>query len=157
MIQYSQTWEVKNSIIYLSLTTRRTTTIFSFEHQSCAWPRAGPFYWQNPCSGCNSGVELTWLLFLNEYALFCCFLHCHWTNLLGLPGFRKSYSYHSAFVLIKGTLYLCFTCAIQSGNFPFFADVCSQLLCIWDLCNLQCVICNFVNSIIRWISRWKSW
>ena len=23
-----------------------------------AWPRSGPFCWQNPCFGCNSGIDL---------------------------------------------------------------------------------------------------
>ena len=35
-----------------------TTIIFSFIHQSCVWPRFDPFFWQNPCSGCKSGIDL---------------------------------------------------------------------------------------------------
>ena len=46
---------------------RETTTIFSSGNQSCAWPCSGPFCWQNPWFGCNSGISL--VVFL-EYTLF---------------------------------------------------------------------------------------
>ena len=26
------------------------------------WPHFGPFFWQNPCSGCNSGIDLVVVL-----------------------------------------------------------------------------------------------
>ena len=42
-------------------------TIFSFGYQSCAWPPSGLFCWQNPCSGCNSGIDLVFAL---EYTFF---------------------------------------------------------------------------------------
>ena len=68
-------------------------------------------------------VELAWLLFLNMLSL----------NFVPTPNksvrfteFRKSYVYRPAAVLIKGTLLSCLMCAAQSGNFPFFAAVCSQ-------------------------------
>ena len=35
-----------------------TTSIFSFGYQSCVWPRYDPFFWQNPGSSCNSGIDL---------------------------------------------------------------------------------------------------
>ena len=72
-------------------------------------------------------LELTWLLFLNMLSF----------NFVPTPNkslrftrFRKSYVYHSAVVLIKGTLLSCLMCAAQSENFPFSAAVCSQWLCI---------------------------
>ena len=40
---------------------------FSFRYQSCVWPRSDPFFWQNPCSGCNSGIDLVVAL---EYTFF---------------------------------------------------------------------------------------
>ena len=48
-----------------------TTTVFSFGYQSCVLPRSDSFFWQNPCSGCNSGFDLAVAL---EYAFFqlCC-------------------------------------------------------------------------------------
>ena len=44
-----------------------TTTIFSFEYQYCTWPRSNPICWQNPFSGCNSGIHLVVVL---EYTFF---------------------------------------------------------------------------------------
>ena len=36
-----------------------TTTIFSFEYQSCTWKLSGPsFGKKKPCSGCNSEIDL---------------------------------------------------------------------------------------------------
>ena len=35
-----------------------TTIIFSFIYQSYVWPRYDQFFWQNPCSSCNSGIDL---------------------------------------------------------------------------------------------------
>ena len=44
-----------------------TNTIFSSGYQSCNWPRWVPFCWQNPCSGCNSGIDFVVVL---EYTFF---------------------------------------------------------------------------------------
>ena len=52
---------------HLLLKQMGTTTIFSFGHQSCVLPRSDPFFWQNPCSGCNSGTDLVVAL---EYLSF---------------------------------------------------------------------------------------
>ena len=54
-IQYSCTLK---SNIYYSNKQGKTTTGFSFECQSCTWPRFNPFCWQKPCSSCNSGIDL---------------------------------------------------------------------------------------------------
>ena len=41
---------------------------FSFKYQICTWLRSShPFCWQNPCSGCNSRINL--VVFL-EYTFF---------------------------------------------------------------------------------------
>ena len=45
-----------------TIQTNGTATIFSFGYQF-----SGPFYWQNPCSGCNSGTD--WVAAL-EYIFF---------------------------------------------------------------------------------------
>ena len=42
--------------------TIQTNTIFSFGYQYYTWPCSGPFCWQNPCSGCNSGIYLVVVL-----------------------------------------------------------------------------------------------
>ena len=52
---------------HLTFKQTGTTTIFSFGYQSCVWPRSHPFFRQNPCSGCNSGIDLLVAL---EYTLF---------------------------------------------------------------------------------------
>ena len=44
-----------------------TNTIFSFVYQSCTLPSSDPFCWQNPYSGCNSGIDLVIVL---EYTFF---------------------------------------------------------------------------------------
>ena len=51
---------------HLTFKQTGTTTIFSFGYQSCVWPRSHPFFQQNPCSGCNSGIDLLVAL---EYTL----------------------------------------------------------------------------------------
>ena len=43
---------------HLSFKQMGTTTIFSFGFQACVWSRSDPIFWQNPCSGCNSGIDL---------------------------------------------------------------------------------------------------
>ena len=65
-------------------------------------------------------VEWTWLLFLNMLS----FVPIP-SKSLRFTGFRKSYVYRPAVVLIKATLFSCLMCAAQSENFPFFAAVCS--------------------------------
>ena len=91
MIQYPQTlknniyhfWTVFTNIYYCCLKTTSTiivttsgilvwkqtgiTTIFSFGYQFCTWPRSGPFCWQNPCPGYNSGIDL---IFILKYTFF---------------------------------------------------------------------------------------
>ena len=52
---------------HLPFTQAGTTTIFSFIYQSCVWPRSDPLFWQNPCSGCNSGIDLVVALKYHPY------------------------------------------------------------------------------------------
>ena len=40
---------------------------FFIRIESCTYPRSGPFCWQNPCYGCNSGIDLVVVL---EYTFF---------------------------------------------------------------------------------------
>ena len=46
-----------------------TTTTFSFGYQSCIWPHSDPFCCQNPCSGCNSGIDLAVVVEYNVFRL----------------------------------------------------------------------------------------
>ena len=39
-----------------------TTTIFTFGYQSGTWKLSGPSFGKNPCSGCNSGINLVVVL-----------------------------------------------------------------------------------------------
>ena len=64
-----------------------TTTIFSFRYQSCVWPRSDPFIRQNPCSGCNSGIDLVVAL---EYTFFQLWSNAQQIS-ARLARFRRSY------------------------------------------------------------------
>ena len=63
-----------------------TTTIFLFGYQSCTWKRFGPFCRINPCSGCNSGINLVVVL---EYT-FSSTLFKSRTNSLGSENLAKA-------------------------------------------------------------------
>ena len=103
-----------------------TTTIFSFRYQSCVWPRSDPFFWQNPCSGCNSGIDLVVAL---EYTFFQLCSNVEQIS-VRLARFRRSYVKRPAVVLTSHTSYTAFLldvrCAVQSGHVPFFAAVCPR-------------------------------
>ena len=103
-----------------------TTTIFSFRYQSCVWPRSDPFFWQNPCSGCNSGIDLVVAL---EYTFFQLCSNVEQIS-VRLARFRRSYVKRPAVVLTSPTCYTAFLldvrCAVQSGHVPFFAAVCPR-------------------------------
>ena len=97
-------------------------------------------------------VELTWLLFLNMIPF----------NFVQTPNkslrftrFRKSYVYRLAVVLIKVTLLSCFMCTAQSGNFHFFAAICSQWLCICVIYFCWAHLSLEFCWTLRWISRLK--
>ena len=98
-----------------------TTTIFSFIYQSCVWPRSDPFFWQNSCSGCNSGIDFVVAF---KYAFFqLCSIR--------LARFRRSSVKLLAVVLTSHTSYIAFLpdvrCAVQSGNVPFFCSYLSPM------------------------------
>ena len=65
MIQYPHT--LKNKVYYLKKRGHGDTTIFLLGYQSYTCPLSGPFYWQSPCSGCNSRIDLVVVL---EYTFF---------------------------------------------------------------------------------------
>ena len=54
---------LKNNIYHSS---KREPPPF-FHSDTNTWPHSGPFYWQNPCSGCNRGTD--WVAIL-EYIFF---------------------------------------------------------------------------------------
>ena len=103
-----------------------TTTTFSFGYQSCVWPRSGSFFWQNPCSGCNSGIDLVFSL---EYTFFQLCSNAEQIS-FRLERFRRSYVKHPSVTLSSHTSYTAFLldvcCAIESDHFPFFAAVCPR-------------------------------
>ena len=109
---------------YPPFNQKGTTTIFSFGCQSRTWPRSGPFCWQTPWSGCNSGIDLVVVL---EYAFFQLYFNAK-QIFVSLTRFRRSYGNRSAFVLSNhtSTLLFCFTCAalFKVVTFLFFAAVC---------------------------------
>ena len=99
---------------------------FSIGYQSSVWPRSDPFSWQNPCSGCNSGIDLVVAL---KYTFFQ--LCSNAEQISGrLARFRESSVKCPAVVLTSHTSYKAFLldvrCAVQSGHVPFFAAVCPR-------------------------------
>ena len=103
-----------------------TTTIFSFRYQSCVWPRSDPFFWQNPCSGCNSGIDLVVVL---EYTFFQLCSNVEQIS-VRLARFRRRYVKCPAIVLTSHTSYTAFLrdmcCTVQSGHVSFFAAACPR-------------------------------
>ena len=99
-----------------------TTTIFSFGYQSYVWSRSDPFFWQDPCSGCNSGIYLVVAL---EYTFFQLCSNAEQIS-VRLARFRKSYVKHPAVFLTSHTRYAAFLlnvpCAVQSGHVFFFCS-----------------------------------
>ena len=99
---------------------------FSSGYQSCNWPRSSQFCWQNPWSGCNSGIDLVVALKYTFFQL------CSNTKkiFVKLARFKRNYANHRAAVLVNSTSYtvsLLDVCsAVQSGHVPFFAAVCPQ-------------------------------
>ena len=107
-----------------------TNAIFLFGYQSCAWLCSEAFFWQNPCSGCNSGIDLVVTL---EYAFFQLCSNAEQIS-VSLARFRRSYVKRVAVVLTSPTSYTVFLldvrCTFQSGRVPFFAAVYRRWWCI---------------------------
>ena len=103
-----------------------TNTIFSLEYQSCVWACSDPFFCQNPCSGCNSGIDLVVAL---EYTFFQLCSNAEQIS-VRLARFRRSYVKCPAVILTSKTSYTAFLldlhCIVQSAHIPFFAAVCPQ-------------------------------
>ena len=108
---------------HLRFTQTGTTIIFSFRYQSCVWPRSDPFFWQNPCSGCNSGIDLVVAL---EYTFFQLCSNVEQIS-VRLARFRRSYVKRPAIVLTSHTSYTAFLldvcCAVQSGHLILFLQL----------------------------------
>ena len=104
---------------YLPFKQTGTTTIFLLGYQSCVWLCSEPFFWQNPCSGGNSGIDLVVTL---EYTFFQLCSNAKQIS-VRLARFKRSYVKHPAFVLTSPTSYTAFfldvPCAFQSGYVPF--------------------------------------
>ena len=105
---------------HLTFKQTGTTTIFSFGYQSCVWPRSDPFFWQNPCSGCNSGIDLVVAL---EYTFFQLCSNAEQIS-VRLARFRRSYVKRPAVVLTSHTSYTAFLldvrCAVPHCAHFFF-------------------------------------
>ena len=117
-MQYPRT--LKNNI-YRS-NKRVPSPFFSFRYQFCVWPRSDPFFWQNPCFGCNSGIDLVVAL---EYTFFQLYSNIE-QIFVRLTRFRRSYVKRPAVVLNSHTSYTAFSldvcCAVQSGHVSFFCS-----------------------------------
>ena len=107
---------------HLPFKQTRTTIIFSFIYQSCIWPRSDPLFCQNPCSGCNSEIDLVVAL---KYTFFqlCSKAEQISVKLCQLDRFRRRSVKRHAIVLTSHTSYTAFLlyvrCAVQSDHVPF--------------------------------------
>ena len=122
--------EVEIHCLYLSYEEQHlqfkqtgTTAIFLFGYQSCAWLCSEAFFRQNPCSGCNSGIDLVVTL---EYTFFQICSNVEQIS-VRLARYRRSNGKRPAVVLTSHTSYTAFLlvvrCAVQSGHVSFFAGV----------------------------------
>ena len=125
-----------------------TNTIFSLEYQSCVWACSDPFFCQNPCSGCNSGIDLVVAL---EYTFFQFCLNAEQIS-VRLARFRISYVKRRAVVLTSHTSHTVILfdvrCAVQCGHVPFF---CSCLFLM--IVNLRNLFLLSTPLTPRWVSR----
>ena len=107
---------------HLPFKQTRTTIIFSFIYQSCIWPRSDPLFCQNPCSRCNSEIDLVVAL---KYTFFqlCSKAEQISVKLCQLDRFRRRSVKRHAIVLTSHTSYTAFLlyvrCAVQSDHVPF--------------------------------------
>ena len=119
MMQYPHT--LNNNIYY---SNKRESPPF-FHPDTNNWPLSGPFCWQNPGSGCNSGNDLVIVL---EYILFSNFVPRP-NKSVRFTRFRRNYVNRTVVVLTEHyqnyTVFLL-DCAVQSGYFNFFAAVCPR-------------------------------
>ena len=109
-----------------------TTTISSSGYQSCNWPCSGPFCWQNPCSGCNSGFDLVVVL---EYTFFQLFATPR--KSLRFTRFIRSYVNRPVVVLTNHCQsYTAFLLDVRRSKLP--CSIFLQLLVHNDSVHLRC-------------------
>ena len=126
----------------------------SFGYQSCTWSCSDSLCWQNPCSGCNSGIDL--VVFLNILS----FNFVPTPNtFLRLRRFRKIYVNCPDDVLTSHISYtaslLDMRCDIQYGQIPFFCSCFPPVLV--HLRNLFLSSTAVARMLLtrRWVSRRK--
>ena len=139
-----------NTIQFISFKQTGTTMIFSFEYQPCVFPRSDPFFWQIPCSGCNSGIDLVVAL---EYNFFQLYANAKQIS-VRLPRFRRSYVKRPGVLLSSHTSYTAFLvdirCAVQSGHvFSFGSCLSSIIVYLRNLFLLNTAIA------LRWVNKQK--
>ena len=117
------------------------TTLFSgnkrepppfFHSDTNTWPRSGPFCWQNPCSGSNSGTDLVVTL---EYIFYNFVLPPN--KPVRLTRFRRSYVNYTAVVLTN-----------HFQNYTaFLLDVCCSLWPRSFFCSWLCPMLVHLRSL----------
>ena len=132
-----------------------TTTIFSYRYKSCVWPRSDPFFWQNPCHGCNSGID--WVV-----ALECNFFQLC-SNVEQIPvrltRFRRSYVKRPAVALTNHTSYTAFLpdvrCTVQSDHISCFCSCLPPMIVyLRSLFLLNTLLARMLLTP-SWVSRQK--
>ena len=95
----------------------------SFLSDNSTWPRSGPFWWQNPCCGYNSGTDLVVAL---EYIFFN-FVPTT-SKSLQFTRFRKSYRNLTAVILTNHCQsYTAFLLDVRCSKWPRSFSFCSWL------------------------------
>ena len=134
---------------HLTFKQTGTTTIFSFGYQSCVWPRSHPFFRQNPCSGCNSGIDLLVAL---EYTLFQLCSNAKkflldWQDSEEAMHYCRSnqpHKLHSVFAW----------CALHYSEWPCCSYLSLMLVYLYDLFLLSTPLARMLLTP-RWVSRRK--
>ena len=120
-IQHTRT--LKSNICY---SNKRVPLPFVIRILSCVRPRSDSFFWQNPCSGCNSGIDLVVAV---GYTFFQFCSNAEQTS-ARLVRLTRIYVKRAAVVLTSHTSYITFLldvlCAVQRDHVPLFGAVCPR-------------------------------
>ena len=123
LIQYKYPRTLKSNIYY---SNKRVPLPFVIRIQSCVRPRSDSFFWQNRCSGYNSGIDLVVAVGYTFFQ-FCSNAEQISARLVRL---RRIYVKRAAVVLTSHTSYITFLldvlCAVQSDHVPLFGAVCPR-------------------------------
>ena len=116
-----------------------------FHWYTNTWPRFDPFFWQSPCSGCNSGTDLVVVL---EYVFF---QLCSKPNeALRFTRFRRSYVNYTAVVLTNNcqsyTIYLLDVCCSKWQSSLFCSCLSPMIVHLRKLFLLSTLVARMLST-----------